>query len=112
MPKEKNNSTLIDDPQRCEICGTTITLYPKDFAPCPHCHKRICRKCWSETWVTKNFTAEACAHLAVSDGLSMSSMGPAAKTSINWDWQKALFAVVLVALTALILVFLFNLFIS
>ena len=112
MPRnDKKDSALIDDPQRCEVCGTQITLYPKDFAPCPHCHKRICRKCWSGTWVSKNFTAEACAHLTESDGLAMSSMG-ATKASINWDWQKALLAVILVALTAGILVFLFNLFIS
>jgi hypothetical protein len=106
---DKKNS-LIDDPQRCEICNTSLTLYPKDFAACPHCQRRICRQCWGSVWASKAFAAEACAHMAENDGMTMSSMAQKGWMS-DWDWQKALFIAALGILAIGTVVFLFNLFI-
>lgn len=103
------NSTLIDDPQRCEVCNTTLTLYPKDFAPCPHCQKRICRQCWGPAWAAKSFSADACSHIAVSDTLRASSVTQGAK-KIDWDWAKIGLAGAVVLLFIIIFIFLFNLF--
>ena len=106
----KNNSTLIDDPLRCEICNTTLTLYPKVFATCPHCQKKVCRLCWGDAWAAKAFSAEACAHILENSGLNVDRMGEK-KGGIDWDWQKAVFIVVLALLGIGTLVFLLNLFI-
>jgi len=106
----KKESAFIDDPQRCAVCNTNLTLYPKDFAPCPHCQFRICRQCWGPVWASKSFTADACAHMAENDGLTMSPIvekGP----GINWDWHKALFIAALGVLAIGTVVFLFNLFV-
>ncbi len=109
MPKTEKN-VLIDDPMRCKICGTVITLYPKSFAPCPHCQQRICRRCWGGAWLAKAFTAEACAHNAENDGRTLTAVGENNRT-FDWDWQKGLFIAGLSVLAAGILMFLFNLFI-
>ena len=105
----KKDSAFIDDPQRCEICNTTLTLYPKDFAPCPHCHRKVCRHCWGGVWATKSFAAEACGHLLENDGRAMTGVGEAGKR-MDWDWPRTLFALVLGGLAAGILVFLYYLF--
>jgi hypothetical protein len=107
----KRNSAFIDDPQRCEICSTTLTLYPKDFAPCPHCQRSICRQCWGAVWSTKNFPAEACAHLMENDGLTITPVGEK-KQGFSWDWQKIIFITALIVLAVGTAVFLFNLFVS
>lgn len=103
------NSTLIDDPQRCDICNTTLTLYPKDFAPCPHCQKRICRQCWAGAWAAKSFSADACSHVTISDTLRPSSVTQGTK-GFNWDWPKIGLAGAMVILIVIIALFLFNLF--
>jgi hypothetical protein len=106
----KNPSALIDDPLRCEICSTTLTLYPKVFAACPHCHKTVCRLCWGEAWAGKAFTAEACAHLSENSGLNVDRMGEK-RGGLQLDWQKALFIGALALLGFGTLMFLLNLFI-
>lgn len=105
----KKESSFIDDPQRCEICETTLTLYPKDFAACPHCHRSVCRQCWGGVWANKAFTAENCAHIVENDGRNMEPVGEGRK-KFNWDWPRIVFAVVLSALAAGIILFLFSLF--
>ena len=109
MPKNDKNNSLIDDPQRCEICETQLTLYPKDFAACPHCQRRVCRQCWGAVWASKSFAAEACGHMAENDGMATSPVGQR-RGPFNWDWQKAIFVSLLGALavgTAWFLVYLF-----
>ena len=110
MARPDKKSSLIDDPQRCEICDTTLTLYPKDFAACPHCQRRVCRQCWGSVWPTKAFAAEACGHLAENDGITMAAIAQGKRT-FTWDWQKTLFITGLGLLAAGTLTFLFNLFI-
>lgn len=105
----KKDSAFIDDPQRCEVCGTTLTLYPRDFAPCPHCNKKVCRQCWGSVWASKAFTAENCAHIAENDGRAMTGFGEAGN-KLAWDWPRALFVLVLGGLAVGILVFLYYLF--
>lgn len=105
----KKDSAFIDDPQRCEVCDTILTLYPRDFAPCPHCQKKICRQCWGGVWANKAFTAENCAHLGEKDGIAMGRVGEVGK-KLAWDWPRALFALVLGGLAVGILVFLYYLF--
>ncbi len=105
----KRNSASINDPQRCAICATTLTLYPKDFLPCPHCHKSICRQCWGETWEKKTFAGDACAHLSQNDGLTVSNIEQNQK-SLDWDWYKLALAAGLVILAGAIVLFLLNLF--
>ena len=106
----KSSPAFIDDPQRCEICGTTLTLYPKDFAPCPHCHQRICRQCWGPAWPTKAFTPEVCAHMAENEGLTMNPVQEKSQF-LQWDWQKAVFALGLGLLAVVTVYFLINLFV-
>jgi ribosomal protein S14 len=105
----KKDSNLIDGSQRCEICGTTLTLYPKDFTACPHCHRQVCRQCWGDVWAGKSFAAESCSHITENDGRTMSSVGDVRKR-LDWDWPKALIVLVLGGLAIGILFFLFNLF--
>jgi hypothetical protein len=107
-PNGKNNQ-LIDDPQRCQVCNTQLTLYPKDYAPCPHCQKKVCRTCWGTAWTAKAFTAEACSHLSVSDNLRASTVTQGDRR-IQWDWPKIGVASFVALLAAAIVVFLFNLF--
>ncbi len=109
MLKNDKKNTLIDDPQRCQICGTQLTLYPKDFAACPHCQRMVCRQCWAGVWATKSFAAEACGHMAENDGMATSPVGQR-RGGFSWDWQKALFVSFLGALaigTAWFLIYLF-----
>jgi hypothetical protein len=106
----KKDSNFIDDPQRCEVCGTTLTLYPKDFAACPHCHRKVCRQCWGPAvWGAKSFAAESCSHVAENDGQSMQAAGEPRK-GLNWDWPRILFILVLGVLVAGVLFFLYTLF--
>ncbi len=105
----KKDSTLIDVANRCEICNTTLTLYPKDFSPCPHCQKKVCRQCWSGSWAAKAFAAEACSHLAENDGIMVNAFAPK-NNSLNWDWPRILFAGLLVILAVGIVLFLLSLF--
>jgi hypothetical protein len=106
----RKDSTFIDDPQRCEICGTTLTLYPRDFAPCPHCNHKICRQCWGPVWGSKAFTAENCAHIAENDGRTMASVGEA-RPRLDWDWPRVIFILALGGLALGIVLFLLNLFV-
>ncbi len=106
----KKSSTFIDFPQRCEMCGTTLTLYPKGFAPCPHCQKKVCRQCWGGVWSSKSFAAETCSHKSEDETGVISPVGQQ-RSAFQWDWQRALFVLALGALALGILVFLLNLFI-
>jgi len=111
LPKAaKKNSAFVTGLQRCEICGTTLTLYPRDFTACPHCHKRVCRQCWGEIWATKIFATDACTHMAENDGMAISSV-TSKKKGLHWDWQRIIFVLILGALALGTLIFLFNLFI-
>lgn len=105
----KKDSIDISDPNRCEVCGTKLTLYPKSFAPCPHCQKRVCRRCWDSAWATKAFASENCSHLMEADGQTMTSVEGG--TRFQWDWYRALAALVLVALLSILLYFVLNLFV-
>ena len=80
------------------------------YAPCPHCHRRICRQCWSAAWASKSFSAEACGHLMENDGLAASAM-PARNPWLQLDWGKGIFIAILAALAIGICIFLFNLFV-
>ena len=106
----KKESAFVGDTKRCGICGTSLTLYPKDFAPCPHCGRVVCRQCWGAVWVTKAFAAENCSHIAENDGRTMTAVGEPRK-AMNWDWPRLLFGLLLGALAIGIVFFLFNLFI-
>jgi hypothetical protein len=61
-------------------------------------------------WAAKSFAAEACAHSAQNDGLTMTSVGEA-KAGIHLDWPRALFMFILVVLAVVTLFFLLNLFV-
>ena len=91
------------------VCNTTLTLYPKDFAPCPHCQNRICRQCWGQSWAAKSFSADACGHIAVSDTLRANTVTQGSP-KINWDWPKLGLAAGIVLLAVVIIIFLINLF--
>ncbi len=106
----KKESTFIDDPQRCEVCNTTLTLYPKDFASCPHCQRNICRQCWGAPWSTKAFAAEACSHVVSNDGLTLNPVEESNR-GFQLDWPRVIFALILGALAIGILFFLLNLFV-
>jgi len=106
---DKKEAAFIDDPQRCVICNTNLTLYPKDFAPCPHCQKRVCRQCWGQAWISKSFTADACAHISVNDGLTMAPI--VEKQGFTLDWPKAIVIAVLGALAIGTIILIFNLFV-
>lgn len=106
----KKESTTIDDPQRCEICSTILTLYPKDFAPCPHCHRKVCRQCWGAVWATKAFTEENCSHIKENDG-RMAPVGVSeGRKAFNLDWPRAVVVLVIAAVAAGVLFLLYNLF--
>jgi hypothetical protein len=102
---------MIQDPQRCDICDTTLTLYPPGAKECPHCHRKVCRLCWGEAWMEKKFSAENCAHR--NENENPGGMAPVAERvkRPEWDWQKTLFVGLLAVLAIISLIFLWNLFI-
>lgn len=106
----KKEAAFVGDVKRCGICETSLTLYPKDFAPCPHCGRVVCRQCWGAVWSAKAFSAESCSHITENDGRTITSVGESSR-GWNWDWQRLLFGLALGALALGILFFLFNLFI-
>ncbi len=110
MAKGDKKNPLIDDAKRCAICNTNLTLYPKDFASCPHCQHSVCRQCWAGVWPTKAFTAEACAHMSENDGMAMSPMTDKSR-NLQLDWHKAIFITVLTLLAAGSIWYLFYLFV-
>ncbi len=103
-------SASINDPQRCEICDTTLTLYPLGFKECPHCLKKVCRSCWRESWVEKRFPTDRCAHRQEGENLGVAPMGEKVQ-NIEWDWQKTIAIGVVALLAIVVLVFLWNLFV-
>ncbi len=105
----KRNSTLIDLVNRCGICDTKLTLYPKDYAQCPHCQKKVCRQCWSAAWAGKAFGSGSCSHLAENDGMTVTAFVQKDR-QLNWDWPRLIFAGALVILAVGIFFFLLNLF--
>lgn len=109
MSRTRKDSTLINERNRCDICATQLTLYPKSFAPCPSCQKKVCRRCWDGAWAEKAFLTEKCNHLLANEGQTLHSVEGGAR--FQWDWQRAVFALVLVALTAGVLYFFLNLFV-
>ncbi len=106
----KKNSAVVAWENRCQICDTKLTLYPKDFAECPHCHQKVCRQCWTTAWPAKAFSAESCSHLAENDGLSTSAFTKKEK-NMNWDWPRIVFVGILTVLAVGVILFLLNLFV-
>jgi hypothetical protein len=106
----KKNSAFIALDNRCQICDTKLTLYPKDFMECPHCHKKVCRQCWTVAWPSKTFSQENCSHLGQKDLLSTATFAQKEK-NINWDWPRIIFASVLVILAIGVFMFLLNFFV-
>jgi hypothetical protein len=104
------SSAFINDPQRCEVCNTTLTLYPRDFTPCPHCQRSICRQCWGNAWASKSFSAEACSHFSASDTLRGSESIVRGTASPDLDWVKIGLAGAMILLALVTFLFLFNLF--
>jgi DNA-directed RNA polymerase subunit RPC12/RpoP len=105
----KKNTAMIDLVNRCAICDTKLTLYPKDFAACPHCQRKVCRQCWSGAWAGKAFSSDSCTHLAENDGLSVTAFVQKDR-QVNWDWTRLIFAGLLMVLAVGIVLFLLNLF--
>lgn len=105
----KKESIVISDPNRCEVCGTKLTLYPKSFAPCPHCQKRVCRRCWDSSWASKAFAQDQCSHLQENDGRILNNVEGAGR--LPWDWYRILAALVVVALLSILLYFVLNIFV-
>lgn len=106
----KKSPGVIAQENRCEVCDTKLTLYPKDFMECPHCHKRVCRQCWDAAWASKDFSAENCAHLAENDGLDPIAFTKKER-NLNWDWPRIAAAALLAILAGGLILFLFNLFV-
>jgi hypothetical protein len=106
----KKESTFIDDPLRCEVCNTSLTLYPKDFAPCPHCQRKICRQCWGGSWPSKAFAAESCSHAGTNDGLTLNPVEESNR-GFRMDWPRAILILGLVALAVGIIYIVLNLFV-
>ena len=105
----KKESSFINDPKRCGICDTTLTLYPKDFTACPHCQKVVCRLCWGAAWSEKSFSAEKCSHRLEEEERAISPVGES-KQKFQLDWPRALFIFILAALASGILYFFWTLF--
>lgn len=95
---------------RCEVCDTKLTLYPKDYAECPHCHKKVCRQCWTTAWAAKSFSADHCDHLAENDGLNSVNFAQKEK-KLNWDWPRIVLAGFIGILVIWALYSLLNLFV-
>lgn len=104
----KKNTTILEN--RCEVCATKLTLYPKDYNECPHCHKMICRQCWSVAWAAKSFSADHCEHLAENDGLSTVNFNQKEK-NLTWDWPRIIFVGFLIVLGIGVVLFVLNLFV-
>ena len=105
----KKNSTVVTGENRCQICDTKLTLYPKDFAECPHCHQKVCRQCWTTAWAAKSFASDQCSHLAENDGLTSVNFTKK-EGKINWDWPRIVLVGVLIILVFGVFWFLLNLF--
>jgi len=106
----RKNSTVVAGENRCQICDTKLTLYPKDFAECPHCAQKVCRQCWTTAWASKSFSADRCAHLAENDGLTNVSFSQKEK-NLNWDLPRIALAGFLAALAIGVVLFALNLFV-
>jgi len=104
------NLTVVAGENRCQVCDTKLTLYPKDFVECPHCHKMVCRQCWATAWAAKSFASDHCTHLAENDGLNNANYAQKEK-NFNWDWSRIVFAGFLTVLVLGIVLFLLNLFV-
>ena len=93
----KKESGFINDPRRCGICDTTLTLYPKDFAACPHCQRVVCRQCWGGSWAGKSFASDKCSHLTEEEGKAIAPVGES-NQKFQLDWPRAVFILILAAL--------------
>ncbi len=107
----KKNPGFIDDPNRCQVCTTNLTLYPKSFATCPHCQKVVCRRCWGEAFNKKPYPVESCGHQQDENNIERSPLS-SQRGPIKWDWFRLGFGAVLVLLTLGILFFLWTIFFS
>jgi hypothetical protein len=111
LPKSVRKTTaVVALENRCEICVTKLTLYPKDYMECPHCHKKVCRQCWDGAWATKSFSAENCTHLAENDGLDPVAYSRK-EGNVNWDWPRLAFLGLGAVLALVAIFFLLNLFV-
>jgi hypothetical protein len=108
----KKNPGFIDDPNRCQVCTTNLTLYPKSFATCPHCQKVVCRRCWGDQFSKKPYPADSCAHQIEETNIERSPLASSRQGQVKWDWFRAGFAAILILLALGILFFLWNIFLS
>jgi hypothetical protein len=90
LSKSIRKTAVVAEENRCEICSTKLTLYPKDYMECPHCHKKVCRQCWDNAWASKSFSAENCTHLTESDGLDPVAYAQKER-NVNLDWPRMVF---------------------
>ncbi len=100
---------FINDPNRCQVCTTFLTLYPKSFATCPHCQKVVCRRCWGEAYNKKPYPTDSCVHEVEETNIERSPLA-SQRSQVKWDWFRMGFVAVLVLLTLGILFFLWNIF--
>jgi hypothetical protein len=106
----KNNkpAEYIREPSRCQVCNTTLTLYPVDYAACPKCGKAICRQCWRGAWASKDFSTETCRHLEKAQGPAVSPVAQKIKGP-GMDWPKTLIMTILIIIIISLLIFFWDL---
>lgn len=98
---EAAEKSFVQDPPRCGICGTKVTVYPLGWMKCPHCGRPVCRQCWGAAWSVKGFNAETCAHSDGSCGPAVVPIGERPKRP-NVNWPSGLVSIALGGLVILI----------
>jgi len=106
--KNTKPAAYVSDLTRCQVCRTMLTRYPLDYATCPKCGKVVCRQCWSDAWVPKEFSAEKCNHADKSMGPAVSPMAQKIRGPVM-DWPKIALLVVAAAAVVGLLIFLWDL---
>ncbi len=101
-------AAYISEETRCQVCGTMLTRYPQDYAACPKCGRAVCRQCWGDAWVTRDFSAEACHHFEKPHGSSVSPVAQRIRGP-GMDWPRAILTTVLAAGLVGLLIFLWDL---
>lgn len=107
-PKPKaRNATPIRDPLRCDLCTTTLMLYPPDYRECGVCRHLVCRQCWGEAW-NQPAGGDACRHQERNEPPPVSSVlrkvrGP------GFDWLRLLGGLLLFLGATLVVWFLVDL---
>lgn len=101
-------AAYVDTPTRCMVCGTTLTRYPMDYAPCPKCGKAVCRQCWRDAWYSRDFSGEKCNHIERSEGPAVSPVAQKIRGP-GVDWPKTLITTVVAIAAVGVLIFLWDL---